>query len=258
MEDSENEFDYSINTDDVHSVLPAWLNTNKSNDYGSSTSLYAQSPQPWQFSNTQSRNTNISQLNHRRQPPMNIPNRTNVNQWTEINVPQNTNDPRQFRQLPYHRQQLSYTGSSAGMSNGVIQPGWQQGAHTNSNALSLVNSQFGSNDLTEVDPAFLPQTRTGALGDVTSTPTSTAPALSKTGLTACVIISVIGFLVILILLIVTLNKVEDNSDAISHMQYITVFDGRFNSHCPPVVCNMTCDGIGRSSSSSSSSSSTGV
>jgi len=104
-----------------------------------------------------------------------------------------------------------------------------------------------SEDYSDVDPALLnvgtvgtskvPQTRTGASASEESEPST----VTKSRLTACAVVSIIGFLILLIILLLVWNQTKENQDAINHIQVVTVYSSKFNSHCPVCVCNMTCD-----------------
>lgn len=109
-------------------------------------------------------------------------------------------------------------------------------------------------DMAQINPDFLPQAKTGAGAGESVGDGYSGSGVSKAKLTVCAIVAFVAFLVVLILLIVIWDQTKDNGDAIDHIQVVTVFDGHFNSHCPPCVCNITCDSMGFSSSSSSSSS----
>jgi hypothetical protein len=112
-----------------------------------------------------------------------------------------------------------------------------------------------------LDPEFAEMMITSAHGAPIKTGAESTPeqpagyTVSKATVTACIIIYAITFLIILALLLVLWQQGVDNNNAIKNIQVVTVYDGRFNSHCPPAVCNMTCGG---SFGSSSSSSSTGM
>jgi len=197
---------------------------------------------PWPIHYNTSRpsgqlHTAQSQLRHRTQLPFYSTTKVSAFPSNLLYYPQSYQPlaAQSYLLNPIHNQQHFSTGASA---------------NTSVNPLALVNN-YHSVDLTEVDPMFLTQAKTGAESDPTSASSTTGVSRSK--ITACVIVGILAFLIILALLLVIWNQTKSNGDAFNHVQFVTVFDGRFNSHCPPIVCNMTCADLGVSSSSSSSS-----